>query len=34
LKEAVRRLVQLYESTGRLDQAAEWKKTLGATTTP
>jgi tetratricopeptide (TPR) repeat protein len=34
LKEAVRRLVQLYESTGRLDQAAEWKKTLEATTTP
>ena len=34
LKEAVRRLVQLYEETGRPDQAAQWKKTLEATTNP
>jgi tetratricopeptide (TPR) repeat protein len=34
LKEALRRLVQLYEATGRPDQAAEWKKTLEETTTP
>ncbi|HTS17438.1 MAG TPA: protein kinase [Verrucomicrobiae bacterium] len=34
LKEAVRRLVQLYEATGRPDQAAQWKKTLAATATP
>jgi len=34
LKESLRRLVQLYEATGRPDQAAEWKKTLEATTTP
>jgi tetratricopeptide (TPR) repeat protein len=34
LKEALQRLVQLYEATGRPDQAAEWKKTLEATTTP
>jgi hypothetical protein len=34
LKEALRHLVQLYEATGRPDQAAQWKKTLEATTTP
>ena len=34
LKEALRRLVQLYEATGRPDQAAQWKQTLEATTTP
>ena len=34
LKEAAHRLVQLYEATGRPDQAAEWKKTLEETTTP
>jgi len=33
LKEAVRRLVELYEATGRPDQAAQWKKTLEETTT-
>lgn len=34
LKEALRRRVQLYEATGRPDQAAQCKKTLEATTTP
>jgi serine/threonine protein kinase len=34
LKEALQRLVQLYEATGRPDQAAEWKKTLEETTAP
>jgi hypothetical protein len=34
LKEALRRLVQLYEATGRPDQAAQWKKILEETTTP
>src|SRR5207245_2270612 len=28
LKEALRRLVQLYEATGRPDQAAEWRSRL------
>lgn len=28
LKETLQRLVQLYESTGRADQAAEWKQKL------
>ena len=28
LKEALQRLVQLYEETGRPDQAAEWKQKL------
>lgn len=28
LKESLQRLVQLYEATGRPDQAAEWKKKL------
>ena len=34
LKEALRRLVRLYEDTGRPDQAAKWKKTLQESTTP
>jgi tetratricopeptide (TPR) repeat protein len=34
LKDALQRLVQLYEATGRPDQAAEWKRTLEETTTP
>jgi hypothetical protein len=29
LKEALQRLVQLYEATGRPEQAAEWKQKLG-----
>jgi tetratricopeptide (TPR) repeat protein len=33
-KQALEGLVQLYEATGRPDQAAEWKKTLEETTTP
>jgi hypothetical protein len=28
LKEALQRLVQLYEATGRPDRAAEWKQKL------
>jgi hypothetical protein len=28
LKRAIERLLQLYEETGRLDQAAEWKQKL------
>lgn len=28
LKETLQRLVQLYEATGRPDQAAEWKQKL------
>jgi tRNA A-37 threonylcarbamoyl transferase component Bud32/tetratricopeptide (TPR) repeat protein len=34
LKKPLRRLVQLYEATGRPDQATQWKKTLEATSTP
>ena len=34
LKEALRRLVQFYEATGRPDQAAQWKKTLEEMTNP
>jgi tRNA A-37 threonylcarbamoyl transferase component Bud32/tetratricopeptide (TPR) repeat protein len=34
LQEPLRRLVRLYEETGRPDQAAEWKKKLEATTAP
>ncbi len=30
LKQALERLVQLYEATGRLEQAVEWKKKLAA----
>jgi len=28
LTEAVKRLVQLYEATGRMDETAKWRKTL------
>jgi tetratricopeptide (TPR) repeat protein len=34
LKEALQRLVQLYEDTGRPDQAAEWKQKLAEFDTP
>jgi hypothetical protein len=34
LKEAQRRLVQLYEATGRPDKAAEWKKKLDEADAP
>jgi serine/threonine protein kinase/tetratricopeptide (TPR) repeat protein len=34
LKEALQRLVQLYEATGRPDQAAEWKQKLAEFDTP
>ena len=33
LNEALQRLVQLYEATGRTDKAAEWKKRLDAPAT-
>jgi hypothetical protein len=34
LKEALQRLVQLYEDTGRPDQAAEWHQKLAEFDTP
>jgi hypothetical protein len=31
LPEAIERLVQLYEATGKKDEAAEWRRELDAT---